>query len=389
MKILQRLENNKKKVALAGEVTSSQQSQQLQYLDEQTTEALRRMDLEFDQQQMATFRDSQREALLALSVINMDSALLEETSTPAAAEDDELYMEEDGCGRSSLGAWLQCVENVNDAYLTAEERLFHKMRNAFTQESELGSSSEGSYNETNAEGFNMISSHMSKVMTEAFCEHISEFDARELAKRKSVEIKIDENRIRAGIMNEFEKARDDYENALDLAKIRSKAKLDKRRARVPGSDADQHGESKDSPSSPTLTKVSAHFEDVIDSFLDDPISHFSVPTPLRKSKSKLASLNGQPKLNALVSNRLSSSALPTSPGLALNSTLSSEITVIPAYGEHEVKISGHDDGRFIKGSAANLLDKDRIKAAHEEKEKALVRTVIASCLFSIYIEFCS
>lgn len=367
-KILQRLENNKKKVTATGNSISHQQLEQLQYLTEQADEALRRMDLEFDQQQMASLRDSQREALLALSVINMDGSLLEETTTTNAqdaSEDDDLYMEEMVDSHKPLTAWLQCVENVNDAYLAAEDGLFRKMRNALAQES--GDETE---NDSNDEGFNMISSHMSKVMTEAFCEHISEFDARELAKRKTVEVKVDEDRIRAGIMNEFEKARDEYENALDMAKLRSKASLDKRRSKESA-----RSDLKDAAATEPLSRVSAHFEDVIDSFLDDPISSVSSISPLRKSKSKLTSLNSQPKLNAIVSNRLSSSVLPTSPGIALNSTLSAEVA-LSANGGQIVQLSENGvgvGGRIVGGSdSAILLDKDRIRAAHAEKEKALI-----------------
>ena len=368
IKIHQRLEAKKNKLCPSGEANTQQQLDQLQYLDEQALEAVRQMEHEFDKQQAATVQDSQREVLLALSVINLDAAILDQTNSRSVGDDDDSYLEDNDVGQTNmLTAWIQCAESASDAYLCAEGKLFQQMRHAMPIEAELTQDDDI---ETNIDGFNVISSHMSKVLTEAFCEHVSEFDARELSKRKSTDNKMDSNRIRAGIMNEFEKARDEYEEAMETARMKSKAKLEKRKGQ----------EAKDSQQPVSSLKSQVYFEDVIDAFLDDPVSAVSREVPPRKIKPKAVRTPALPMLTVPISNRLSSSTIPIDIGTPLNSIVTVDP---PLHSMQDTLTSSFADraGSIDHANTADAMDKNRIRAAHEERERALVEhvDVVHSC----------
>lgn len=255
------------------------------------------------------------------------------------------------------------------------------------------------------------------MLTEAYgnqIEHL-DLDAAAAAASSSDRSKLkkgqkdDLARAKTGILEEFEKARGDYNETMQRARLSSKAKLLEKMRKGKGGggkggagkedfeDSKEGGGGGGSSEVIRVAKSRALFEQVIDSFLDDPIeirtpaallAHPpaspsrtipSIPTPseyepsstLDKAESKsgegeragppvrglggrgLSSLSPLKKLPPLTSLRDSASALPQGNLLPLPSLL------------------GH--GKSDDGSSAQ---KDIIKALHEEKEKVLVSNSI-------------
>jgi hypothetical protein len=60
---------------------------------------------------------------------------------------------------------------------------------------------------------------------EAYCNQIADFGEDFDSNNRATAVKVDMNRVRAGIVDEFEKARAEYDAALTRAQLASKTKL--------------------------------------------------------------------------------------------------------------------------------------------------------------------
>ena len=101
------------------------------------------------------------------------------------------------------------------------------------------------------------------VISDSFCSQISD---REVTISRMAKGDVDMTRIKAGILEEFERSRDGYQEALKHAREVSQQRLNQRR--------DYAADGKDTPVEGGPSRVEALFEEVIDSFLDDPTGNF-------------------------------------------------------------------------------------------------------------------
>lgn len=85
------------------------------------------------------------------------------------------------------------------------------------------------------------------------------------------------NRVKAGILDEFERTRSQYEEALDRARMASKDRLKEKRA---GGRPGGMTETEDDLYDPSDIELKALFEGAIDSFLEDPVQRDPYPTPV-------------------------------------------------------------------------------------------------------------
>jgi len=89
------------------------------------------------------------------------------------------------------------------------------------------------------------------VISEAYCNQIADKDQSSMLLAKSAKGDVDMTRIKAGILDEFEKSRDDYQKALYHARLISKQRL-----------ASRFKDSKsEEDSSNTPTQIEAMFEE--------------------------------------------------------------------------------------------------------------------------------
>lgn len=217
-------------------------------------------------------------------------------------EDDYFDDDEDeGVESSALKAkrkktkdWLTNVETAKKKYETAGTLLQCKLRDA--QQLSEGpvdlSVDNGTLNDEDGNGaFSDVTSHMLKVISTAYSNHLSD-ESADIAsspnKARMMNNKGEDkelmDRVKAGILDEFERTRDQYEAALLHGQNTSKQRLLNRKNalkknRMNGAKdedgASEWGEGNSEEESKVelayVTKTSAIFEEMVDSFLDDPI----------------------------------------------------------------------------------------------------------------------
>jgi hypothetical protein len=91
-------------------------------------------------------------------------------------------------------------------------------------------------------------------------------------------IGIDMGRVKAGIIEEFEKSRADYNDALERARLTSKSKLQKRKHANGRSNGSVEGGGTDGGTDGSVevfgvegvSKTQAAFEEILDVFLEEP-----------------------------------------------------------------------------------------------------------------------
>mmetsp|Transcript_29107 Transcript_29107/g.40004 ORF Transcript_29107/g.40004 Transcript_29107/m.40004 type:complete len:1456 (+) Transcript_29107:23-4390(+) len=266
---------------------------------------LEKLNKTFDDQESYALAHAQEEVLLALSSIYIDDALLK-PAAPEVAEDghrdeDDDYFEDDGIPGNAGAAeaarlakakdWLNRVDQIKGTYVTASQELQQRLRQAHRDaaadvEDEavkaLSSGEQPSIVDA-SDSYSGVAAHMMKVITEAFDSQISErgqdngSDNIYLRKKTSNAQQLaDAARAKAGILDEFEKAKQSYEDSLAAGKTSSQNKLRNRLKNKGEKDTDDGSSALDLP---------ATLETVVDAFLTDPVNFkaSSVANPKRNA----------------------------------------------------------------------------------------------------------
>ena len=244
-------------------------------VDAEVEEELRQVDVYFKEEVTNALLAPQSNLLLALSCINSFDRELNSSSTAAAndADEDDDYMDDSKKDRAAVGAdvreWLERIEDKKKKYEIAGKALQYKLIDAhYTEQGVLPSG-----DEENDNTFVELSGHMQKVITTAFSKQESESDNDKdykygHGKKRGGD---DEERIKAGILEEFEQSRGAYSDILNSKQAASKEKLAARRKKNDGA----KGSADDTKDSTSV------LNSTIEAFLENPIETVVV-SPIKK-----------------------------------------------------------------------------------------------------------
>jgi Holliday junction resolvasome RuvABC DNA-binding subunit len=244
---------------------------------EEEARALVAMNVEFDGMQAAALAKAQEHALLALAAIHLSEADLAVTGPGAAGaegEEDDDYLS--GESRTASGgdlargrAWLDRLQGVKQAYAEAGSDLFLRLRANAANTVTHGEEAAGK------DSFGDAAALMTQVLTNAFHHHFEEEGAHlsrvtAAGSQRRDSGREDAVRVRAGIMEEFERTKRQLDEGHRHARATGRAKLEERRrakqeagAKDDGNDA----EDVDSEGAPHAD-VEALLERAVDGFLD-------------------------------------------------------------------------------------------------------------------------
>ena len=165
-------------------------------------------------------------------------------------DEDENYLHD--YNESNVASeWLDGVLNLSKTYELAGEQLATKLGMAQRICFKSASGTQGEGEKTSA--FGEVTAHMLGVISDAFRNQIADKERNNFL-TKCAKGDVDMNLIKAGILEEFEKSRDGYQNALHQARLISKERL---KHRLTGQGAD----SKDTSDSAGPTQIEAMFEE--------------------------------------------------------------------------------------------------------------------------------
>jgi len=255
-------------------------AQSLQEIDKEMKEMLDDMDLDFEEQEAAALSGPQGAILMSLSGIfaNVDGILNASGSKGKASghddDDDEDFFDDEEAGHAGAKAWAEGISSLRDVYIDAGRTLQTKIRAVYQRDL---SGADGEEVDENS-SFGDITQHMTQVITNAYNSQLTDPDAiAALLKGQKAAAAIDSDRVKASILEEFERSREAYEEVLEGTRATSKAKLEKRRGNrhmnenAPAKDKDEKDSVEWGAESIRIKKTQAALEQVVDNFLEDPI----------------------------------------------------------------------------------------------------------------------
>jgi hypothetical protein len=330
---------------------------------EEEKNALIAMNVEFDAMQATALSKAQEHALLALAAMHLTEADL--ASGPKASrgadeeDEDEAYLDEDA--RTSSGAhlgkgreWLDKVARVKQSYLGAASELLQRLR----VQAISTAVAEGDGGDTDG-AFEEVAGLMSKVITDAFDNHFEDntaaldsaaFRASSSGKGgKTDTSKADGARLRAGILEEFEKAKRELEDGFLHAQRAGRDKLRDRRQRGQRGSAAGAGDAKgeadsDEEDAEAAEKRMARSQKLQETLMERVVDDFLGGEPLQDVAAAYASAHDA----------------RTAAGTADASALA-----IKARRESAERAEQED-----------LKERTRIKSVHVEKEQSLVSSFV-------------
>lgn len=332
-------ERNKQKAKLIKELLRRKKNcsnEELEELNKNFKSDIADLDRNFDDENATELSKFQNNAFLSLSSIYIDENMLLE-SKKDNDEDDYLDddIDEENLKKSKL--WLETTENMKNSYIEASKNFQTKIlkdNHIDVDNLDLENFDEG--DESHNHVIDM-SSHISKVITTAFTNQIQD-DVNNKINRSSTKIKDinDYEKVRANILDEFEKARSDYDTILSNAKSLSKNKL-AQRIKARG----ENGSNDDD------------VEDILKSVLNNP--------SLLDLTNKFDDLKSNTTTPAKISSPNSSPLGPLQP------ISSSTLQALPKINNR--KALGHDNNN---NDIEEEKERDAIKSRHSEKEKKLL-----------------
>lgn len=224
---------------------------------------------------------SQEDILLALSGIYLDPEVLDRLGRSKGRkgggndqdeeEEEEMYRDNSSDMEVALLS-MERIAQLKDNYMLSSDRFQKKLRTDLS--SRVGGV--GPVSDSQAvERYNSVVSHMNSVITEAFSKQISSRHNYDNYDNNSINVtssdqkwlKVDLERIKNGIIDEFEIARSKYDSQLAEGKVSSfnllQERFQKRKNR--NSDSKQGGGEGDDD------VVESVVEEVVRSFLSDPV----------------------------------------------------------------------------------------------------------------------
>ena len=252
---------------------STGDAESLKMLEDEAHQELDDMEIDFEQQEMAALAGPQSSILMALSGIFADAnnfaGNLKENEYDE--DDGEDFFDDDDNVNENTKLWMKGISNLRDTYMNAGFDLQAKMRRAYQ-----GDDSADDFDSS----FGAIAQHMTKVITNAYTSQLSDADAMaSLMQKNKLKQGADTDRVKASILEEFEKSRENYEQTLEGAKAEAKSKLEKRKAKKGGAadsgERSYQAEAKEGKEwgseNVRIKKTQAALEEVVDAFLEDPI----------------------------------------------------------------------------------------------------------------------
>ena len=356
----------KNKILMRAKAQAAKNKSQGDGVDAEVEEELRQVDVYFKEEVTNALLAPQSNLLLALSCINSFDSSMSNDSAQANADEEDDYMDDsNNKGKSAVGAdvreWLERIEDKKMKYEIAGKSLQYKLIDAH-------------YNEqgvlpTGDEDDNMfveLSGHMLKVITTAFSKQEGEDDSDKdykygHGKKRGGD---DEERIKAGILEEFEQSREAYSDILNSKQAASKEKLAARRRKNDGAKGDDSKEG------------ASVFSNTIESFLENPIVTV-VTTPAPKKQAEMLPVLKTPIKDAGNTKDIAST------GKEFNKP-----KVLPPIGKYLCKFQySFNYPKFIGSSSAmkagalppiavdTLADATELRTMHMEKEKTLMDTL--------------
>lgn len=288
----------KRKKKLAGDAAAVARA------EAEAADAMHEMESEFESQQRIALADPEERVLLGLAGVFSDVAGLQRQEGEENDFFDEDEDEEGGGGASdSNKQWLEGILSSRDAFMLAGLSLQDKLQSGgalsreeveqLLREAELGkdgevisgwlqSQSDGtSTSTTDTDSADPVGEHMLEVLTNAFAKQM-------IASRgPGLDAAFSADRTREGIMEEFQRSKGAYDQALEHAKKQSKDAIDRRRAAkrarqaaMGGGGADAKGDDEGSDGGGAGAEAEAlrfvrsanQYENAVDSFLEDGLS---------------------------------------------------------------------------------------------------------------------
>jgi len=349
----------------------------LKEIDKDMQEMLEDMDMDFQDQESAALSGPQGAILMSLSGIfaDVDGILDASGGKEGAAGDDEEegdFFDDTEAGHAGAKAWAEGVSSLRDVYIDAGRALQAKIRAVYQNSGEI---EEGEDNSS----FSAINQHMTQVITNAYNSQLTDPDAiAALLKGQKASAAIDSDRVKASILEEFERSRDAYEEVLEGSRTTSKAKLEKRRGNrrvnVDAPAKDEKESAKWGTESIRIKKTQAALEQVVDNFLEDPIVINQSGGGARNPSLNVYSAKFDATKTSRHQQRKAAKAAAAAAATAATVTTASASEVDDWADGKSLADQQRDQADFaqFKEHQQLAMQKDSIKQKSEEREKELI-----------------
>ena len=222
-RILKQLAAKRKKAQQAGRAAEE--------LAVEEREALVAMNVEFDQMQATALGKAQERAFLSLAAMHVSTSQLDSKQGQQEAAEEGSYLDEADQGSAGGRQWLETVDRVRECYTGAAAELQLRLRASAV--SSAGKREDGN----SLSAFTETAGMMSRVVADAFekqCQeecgdHAAASKLLGSASSKHGGARADTARVRAGIMEEFERARRELEESFAHSQQLGRNRTDLRR----------------------------------------------------------------------------------------------------------------------------------------------------------------
>jgi hypothetical protein len=237
-------------------------------------EELRNIDVYFKEQVANALLEPQSNVLLGLSCINSMKEDGDGDAKKTDDDDDDYFDDSDKKGSGGAREWITNVENMKDTYEQAGKALQLKLIDAHYQSQSIDA--EAGIVECDSSFIDM-SAHMLKVITDAYSKHAGEEGSDDPGYKYGHGRSKDElgERIKMGILDEFQRSKGAYNEILENNKAASKDKLNARRRAKRGADAKETNSAsfeEEMKEEEALLQAQAKMEELVDGFLEDPVA---------------------------------------------------------------------------------------------------------------------
>lgn len=229
-------------------------------VDDEVAIELQQIDEYFKEQISNAVLEPQNFMFLGLSAINSDVAEEDADNKPNGEDDDDDYFDDDkNSHKKDIKSWINGIEYMTGKYATACKSMQEKLIEAHYEQQANIHEIVDPQKAAIEDGFVDLSGHMLKVLSDAYNKHSHEGDQQDddykygHGKKKSDM----DDRIKSGIVNEFEKSKENYNDILSKQRETGKQRLKERRKNKTGAKEE-------------CNDVVGAFESMIDSFLEAP-----------------------------------------------------------------------------------------------------------------------
>lgn len=349
----------------------------------------------FDLQESEAIAKPQRDVLLALSGILMPEELLVKALKKDVVrgvdeddDDDGGYLDDDDDDDKvddvlvqRRRKWVDNVDKMRTVYSNAGQQMQKKIRR--TQR--VNSNAQLEDGIIAGDEVNDVTTHMMGVITEAYCNQLlNDMSSSSLASSIGRDRDTDDSKAKAHILEEFERARSGYEDALSRSKIYSQEKLAARRNRAATNNNNNNNGIKqlEEEGEEEMVQIQmnrshmAILEEVVDSFLDDPIQSNTIDNAVGQMKEALEFKANNVQREGSGGQSQGHLQLPFTKNVRLAPLPQELYAKLPSPSkakalDREAKYE-YEDTNLGTGAGGGKNERDRIKQDYVEKEKELV-----------------